>query len=101
MILLMKFDFDPPAGLRDIHALGRTDGRTHASWLDSHPISSPGAGELKANSSGTMLYENLVILISMSENCCKQWLGLTQQGVCLHLYTLADQTYFINPFKPN
>ena len=42
-----------------------------------------------------------MILVSMNENCCKQWLGLTQQGICLNLYTLADQISFINPFKPN
>ena len=50
MMLLMKFDYDQPADLRDIHAwkCGQTDGRP----LDSHPISSPwafGSGELKNN----------------------------------------------------
>ena len=47
-MLLMKFDYDWPAGLRDINVLkcGRTDGRR----LESHTISSPwafGSGELK------------------------------------------------------
>ena len=39
MMLLMKFDYDQPADLRDIHVCkcGQTDGRP----LDSHPISSP------------------------------------------------------------
>ena len=56
MMHQMKFDYDRPAGLRDIHVwkCGRTDrrmhGRTHWRWLESHTISSPwafGSGELK------------------------------------------------------
>ena len=46
MMLHMKFDFNRPAGLRDIHVwkCGSTDGRQ----LKSHPISSPwGYGSCK------------------------------------------------------
>ena len=56
MMLLMKFDYDWPAGFREIHVwkCGRTDGskhgRTHGRRLKSDTISSPwalGSGELK------------------------------------------------------
>ena len=52
MMLQMKFDYDQPAGLRDIHVwkCGRTDGRRDRRRLESHSISSPwafGSGELK------------------------------------------------------
>ena len=56
MMLQMKFDYDRPAGLRDIHVwkCGRTDRRTdtltHGRRLESHTVSSPwafGSGELK------------------------------------------------------
>ena len=46
----MKFDYDRPAGLRDIH-FWRCE-RTHGCRLESHPICSPrafGSGELKKN----------------------------------------------------
>ena len=48
MILQMKFDFNQPAGLRDIHVWKSE--QTDRRWLEYHPISSPGAfgsGELK------------------------------------------------------
>ena len=44
MMLQMKFDYDRPAGLGDIHVLkcGRTDARTHGRTpAESHTISSP------------------------------------------------------------
>ena len=52
----MKFDYNGPAGLRDIYVwkCGRTDaqinGKTDGRWLESYTNSSPGAfgpGELK------------------------------------------------------
>ena len=57
MMLEMKFDYNPPAGLRDIHVLkceqagGRTDGRTPAR-VPSYKL--PGAfgfGEKKCSKS--------------------------------------------------
>ena len=52
MVLQMKFDYDRPAGIRDIHVwkCGRTDAHTDGRRLESHTISSPwafGSGELK------------------------------------------------------
>ena len=52
IMLQMKFDYDWPAGLRDIHVC--KCGRTVGHWLESHPISSPGdfgSGELKISRS--------------------------------------------------
>ena len=52
-MLLMKFDYDQPADLRDIHVESvdrRMDRWTDGRPLDSHPISSTwafGSGELK------------------------------------------------------
>ena len=50
MMLLMKFDYDWPAGLRDINVwkCGRTDAHTDGRRLESHTIRSPwafGSGE--------------------------------------------------------
>ena len=54
MMLLMKFDFDWPAGLSDILMIesvdARADARTHGRQLESHTINSSwvfGSGELK------------------------------------------------------
>ena len=52
MMLLIKFDYDWPAGVRDIYVwkCERTDGWTHGRLLDCHTISSPwafGSGALK------------------------------------------------------
>ena len=60
MMLQMKFDYDWPAGLRDIYVwkCGRTDGRR----LESDPISSSralGSGELKMQWKIKMTYLQL------------------------------------------
>ena len=40
MMLQMKFDYDRPAGLRDIHVLkcGRMDARTDAGWVPYYKL---------------------------------------------------------------
>ena len=75
MILQMKFDYDWPAGLRDINVWkcgrthGGTDGDTHGRRLESHTISSPwafGSGELT----------NCPVIFSVflkKEKCISKW----------------------------
>ena len=40
MVLLMKYDYNPPAGLRGIHVKS-VDRQMDGRWLESNPISSP------------------------------------------------------------
>ena len=70
-MLLMKFDYDWPAGLRDIHVwkCGHTDGRR----LEPHTISSPwafGSGELKHEKLPSMQSVNVIWSATVTKKSC-------------------------------
>ena len=112
----MKFDFDWPAGLRDIHVwkFEPSHRQTHRHQLESHPISSQGAfssDELINETENSIVFIFFIFTpctqpkydcICQMKHCyliCTDYWNMLILSVCLYVQKVKEQVVLLGPLQ--